>query len=255
MSDLASLLGPLLSFVPRQLPPTLQGNRLVGVHLAINQPQLPILEQGLSHPARMHHLTQLNLVYRGEPGALIEVLNRCIQLSHLRELNLWMRDSMTAQATELLAQGFLAPSLQSLYIRAPRLNDALVQVLAASHKLHLLRRLMLQSDSRNGITPAAADILADSPHLSRLTSLTLRGTSIGDRGVFSLATAENVRRLRHLDLSHGTLTNEGARILSSAIGNLGLLESLDISYNAIDEAGLEELANLGLRIDARGQHQ
>jgi uncharacterized protein (TIGR02996 family) len=90
------------------------------------------------------------------------------------------------------------------------------------------------------------DRLAQSPHLARLSSLSLAGNGIGDVHVKALAASPHLARLTALDLSHNFIGGGGVLALSTS-SQLADLTTLDLSYNDVDDADVLTLAgSLGL---------
>ncbi len=87
----------------------------------------------------------------------------------------------------------------------------------------------------------------------KLTHLGLRNSDLTDALAGVLVNAPILERIKTLDLSLGTLSDEGAKIFSSA-EKLGSLEKLDIHYHYVTEEALKELKahlrKLKIKIDA-----
>jgi hypothetical protein len=87
----------------------------------------------------------------------------------------------------------------------------------------------------------------------KLTYLGLRNSDLSDALAGVLVNAPILERIKTLDLSLGTLSDEGAKVFSSA-AKLGTLEKLDIHYHFVGEEALHELKThlrkLKIKIDA-----
>ncbi len=87
----------------------------------------------------------------------------------------------------------------------------------------------------------------------KLSYLGLRNSDLTDALAGVLVNAPILERLKTLDLSLGTLSDDGAKIFSSA-EKLGGLEKLDIHYHYVGEEALKELKahlrKLKVKIDA-----
>jgi hypothetical protein len=68
---------------------------------------------------------------------------------------------------------------------------------------------------------------------------------MGDDGVREIVSSGILKRLRWLDLRHGRITDEGARLFA-ACADTRNLERLDLSRNAVSSAGLKALRNAGV---------
>jgi uncharacterized protein (TIGR02996 family) len=77
--------------------------------------------------------------------------------------------------------------------------------------------------------------IVESPHLTSLKRLTLIASDLGNEGCALLVSSGLLFRLTHLNLSSGTITDEGADILIEALtNNPHQLVGLNLSYNAIN---------------------
>jgi hypothetical protein len=87
----------------------------------------------------------------------------------------------------------------------------------------------------------------------KLTYLGLRNSDLSDVLAGVLVNAPILERIKTLDLSLGTLSDEGAKIFSGA-EKLGSLEKLDLHYHYVSEGALAELKahlrKLKIKIDA-----
>jgi hypothetical protein len=95
--------------------------------------------------------------------------------------------------------------------------------------------------------------LVRSPHLTSLTHLRLRLSTLGDDGCRAIVDSGILRRLRVLDLNHGSITEAGARVLA-ACPDLRHLERLDVSENSISAAGVAALQATGVKVQAEPQY-
>lgn len=83
--------------------------------------------------------------------------------------------------------------------------------------------------------------LARSPHLARLTSLSLRDNRIGDLHVMALAASPHLSGLTAPDLGRNAIGGGGVRALATT-PNLPTLTKLDLSHNDIDDSDMRTLA-------------
>jgi uncharacterized protein (TIGR02996 family) len=96
--------------------------------------------------------------------------------------------------------------------------------------------------------------LVRSPHLQRLTHLSLRMSDFGDAGCQELVRSGALKRLKVLDLSYGTITDAGARVLAECPDTANL-RVLNVRANALSAAGATLLAALpNVQVRAERQH-
>jgi uncharacterized protein (TIGR02996 family) len=107
--------------------------------------------------------------------------------------------------------------------------------LLSSPRLKRLARLELSS-SRIGLS--GARFLASSTTLPALTSLDLRNNRLGDEGLAELAPL--LQRLGSLRVSYNCISAAGIRRLAQV--SASRLHTLDLSWNALGDAGAEALA-------------
>jgi uncharacterized protein (TIGR02996 family) len=91
-----------------------------------------------------------------------------------------------------------------------------------------------------------------SPHLKSSTHLRVHCSNIGDPGCREIVACGILKRLKVLDLRHGTITDEGARTLA-ACPDLRNLELLDVSRNALTRRGVNLLKAIGIPLQAEAQ--
>jgi len=87
--------------------------------------------------------------------------------------------------------------------------------------------------------------LLRSKHLKGLTHLQIRLSNMGDKGCEEIVASGILKRLKWLDLQHGCITDEGARLFA-ACTDARNLERLDLSRNAVSSAGLNTLRRAGV---------
>jgi uncharacterized protein (TIGR02996 family) len=97
-----------------------------------------------------------------------------------------------------------------------------------------------------------ARALVKSRHLRCLTHLQLRCCSGGDEMVRDVVASGVLKRLKVLDLRHGRITDEGARLFAACPEAHGL-EALDLINNRLTPAGVAALQAAGLRARAERQ--
>jgi uncharacterized protein (TIGR02996 family) len=92
-----------------------------------------------------------------------------------------------------------------------------------------------------------------SPHLKALTNLRLRLTDFGDAGAKEIVASGILKRLKVLDLQGGCITDEGARLLAGC-PDLTHLDYLNLSRNALTQAGEQAITAAGVKATVSGQH-
>src|SRR5207248_5592445 len=86
----------------------------------------------------------------------------------------------------------------------------------------------LESDHRPYIRLPHLRAVLRSPHLASLTHLRLRLADFGDEGIEEVVNSGALKRLKVLDLRHGCVTDEGAKMLAGC-PDAKNLELLDLS--------------------------
>lgn len=140
--------------------------------------------------------------------------------------------------------------LKTLMIQSGGLDARIVRSLSAAH-LPALEHLELYLGTKNYGATVTIDDLA--PLLSgdlfpQMRYLGLRDSEIADLVARAVASAPVVKRLETLDLSLGTLGDEGAQALleSEVIGDL---KKLDLHYHFCTDTMQEKLRQLPLEVD------
>lgn len=147
-------------------------------------------------------------------------------------------------------------ALQSLVLQSGGLGAAVVRAVVTAD-LPQLEHLELWLGSENYGGDATVDDVA--PLLAgtvfpRLRYLGLRDSEQADALAAALAHAPIVERIETLDLSLGTLTDEGAMALrlSPAVARL---KKLDIHHHFCSEAVVMRLQGLGIEVDVSDPHE
>jgi uncharacterized protein (TIGR02996 family) len=150
----------------------------------------------------------------------------------------WVSDLAALPAVE---------GLSALCMTRTGLSAEGLQVLCSSPRLARLRTLELTDQD---LGPAGAFALATSPLAPSLRNLTLSGCGLGDIGLVPLAESPALRTLQQLVLTHNHLGEPGAATLATSL--LVGLTHLDLSHNALRDAGLQALLDSpvlsGLRV-------
>ncbi|MGN6109313.1 MAG: WGR domain-containing protein [Kofleriaceae bacterium] len=135
------------------------------------------------------------------------------------------------------------PRLRRLEIVTGGLNrEALRSIKRA--QLPSLERLSLHlGTARYGCDLARADLegLLRSDRFPRLRHLGLRNTELADELCQSLHSSPLVAQLEELDLSRGTLSDDGARAIATHAAGLRQLRKLDVSESYLSARGISML--------------
>jgi uncharacterized protein (TIGR02996 family) len=203
-----------------------------------------------------------------------EQLARSPHLTALEDLDLGENEIGESGARALAAAPAWA-NLRRLELRDNRLGPAGAEALAGSERLPALRRLglsgndvglpRLQSLARgndllrvpeldlsvNGLTAAGLQVIltkppGGDPAAVRLTELDLSGNAeLGDAGARVLTGPPHLANLTVLRLAGCGVGNDGARALARCPHLMNRLETLDLTANPIDDAGLRAFLETG----------
>jgi uncharacterized protein (TIGR02996 family) len=133
-------------------------------------------------------------------------------LGRLSELDLNDNNILPGGLRALLSAGL--PRLTSLNLRANKLGDVGLELLASSSLLGQLRTLRF---SKNEVGNAGVTALAGSEQLANLTHLDLsENLDLGDAGVVALACSPHLAGLLRLDLTYTGLSNASALALAQS---------------------------------------
>ncbi len=106
--------------------------------------------------------------------------------------------------------------------------------------------------AETAISPDGVRAVVTSPHLASLTHLQLRCCDGGDALIAAVVESGVLGRLKMLDLRHGHVTDEGARLLARCPDAVRL-DVLDLTNNRLTEAGVDALRAAGVRVRADRQ--
>jgi len=157
-------------------------------------------------------------------------------IKYLKSIDL-SETGMNSKAIKHLCSSKWLKHTTSLSLSNNNLDDEGIFLLSKTNCLPQLTSLDLSS---NEIGALGAKVLSLSKSLNSICSLNISYNRIEPLGVHSLANSDFGRQLKFLQLRDTCLGNEGMRGFSSF--RLDDLESLDLSDNAISDAGLETLA-------------
>ena len=185
--------------------------------------------------------------------------NALIQLIHcnLTSLRALSMHFVTMPSVELLMDFFSSLrengiELNTFGLRMASIDDALAIHIRRS--LGGIDVLSFTSMVREGMTHKLCESIADDPQSNTLTRLCLVGTSMGNEGLFSLMSSENLKSLQALDLHDGILTNAAAHIITAS-HELPSLHCIDVRYNQIDPAGVDILSRCAFQCYCDNQHE
>lgn len=252
-NHLPEILGSIYQLLDLNWMPVFKSGRPSEMAWRIHALNIEHFDEALNSP-QLKRLRYLYIAFESHVDQALEILSGHIPQS-LRVLNLqfnampsemdFARFWNVYHSTDALAH------IRSLKVTMPRITDA--DALQIRKAFCELEDLSFCSRDRQGITAAMCEYLADDVQSNALRSLSLVGTSVGDRGLYALISSPNLSQLQTLDLSDGVLTNTAARLLT-AESELPQLTSVDLSYNKLDPAGIAMLAKSDLAIKTDGQH-
>lgn len=147
-------------------------------------------------------------------------------------------DEVKVTARQFLAQ---APALfRAGPLRHLHLLDVGSHLRAVLHSPHLAKLTGLTVYGQH-LGPDLARALGDSPHLEGLRKLIVARNEIGDEGVEHLVLNPGLTSLEELDLSENDIGQVGARLLARC-PRLGKLTHLQLAGNGIGPLGAETIA-------------
>jgi uncharacterized protein (TIGR02996 family) len=152
---------------------------------------------------------------------------------------------------------FELPQLRELEIETCGLDTQNVEDLLAS-SIAKLERLVLGFGSieRDACSPlAAATALLEEPMVPRLRELGLVNTEQTDELVSIVVRSPLFLQLHTLDLSEGTLTDDGAAALAKALPDATALRTLSVNECYLSNAGLALLERPGLEVKSTWQRE
>lgn len=167
-----------------------------------------------------------------------------------------LREFRARGGNGLELDGLKHPTLEKLVLEAGGLSTKTIQDAITAdcpNLLHLELWLGVDDYGFDGSVDTLGPLLTGSVH-PRLEVLALRDSEIADDIAAALGgmTTSILDRIEILDLSMGTLSDEGARALAEnpAVKNL---EKLDVHYHYISDEWIDRLRALGIEVDASDQ--
>lgn len=249
---LADIIGPAASLIDPRWMPIFKLGRPREMALDVPPELTDELIPALNAP-QLKRLRYLNLHINGRATQAIYALTQC-HFDTLRALKLSFDEMPDVRALyqffEICRPEFTG--IVSLTVQIPSIDDALALHIRAA--FDTLETFELISRTRHGITERLCEAIADDPKSKALTRLALIGTSIGDKGLFTLLSSENLSTLQVLDVQDGILTNNAIRILQG-IHTQSSLHSINLDFNQIDPAGIHMIKSLGISYSVAHQHR
>jgi uncharacterized protein (TIGR02996 family) len=134
-----------------------------------------------------------------------------------------------------------------------------VEILAGNPALRNLETLRFHPthsypDAEAYLLWESARSLLTSPNLPALVHLHLHACDLGDEGCADIVRSGILKRLRTLDLRHGRISDEGARIFA-ACPDILRLEKLVLEDNELTEAGRLVLLGIGIDVEYERQYE
>jgi hypothetical protein len=150
-----------------------------------------------------------------------------------------------------------APRLESLEVRTGGLAKAALRSILHADAPNLRALRVWFGDSRYGAECEVGDVLPllAAERFPRLEELGLMNAEFTDELCTPILESAILPRLRVLDLSYGTLTDDGAAILAGGLTALKHLRTLKVDENLLGHAGLGALAPLGATLQAEKQRR
>jgi Ran GTPase-activating protein (RanGAP) involved in mRNA processing and transport len=97
--------------------------------------------------------------------------------------------------------------------------------------------------------------LLDRTDLPNLEYLGLKNSEFADDIARAVGNSKIVKKLKTLDLSLGTMTDEGAQALAAAKSQLAHLECLDLTRNFLSAKGIAAVKGICKKVITTGQEQ
>jgi uncharacterized protein (TIGR02996 family) len=156
------------------------------------------------------------------------------------------QQSWGEEAFRALLQGAHWHGLDTLVIHDGDCHLYAAEAIAAGPALKQLSVLVFEGDSDADLGDAGAAVLAATPQLATLRSLSLLTVDLGPAGAGALAASPHLTGLEELDLGGGSynvnhIGPEGAEAIADAA--FGSLSRLNLDCNQIGNRGLHALAN------------
>jgi uncharacterized protein (TIGR02996 family) len=144
-------------------------------------------------------------------------------------------EQLTLRSGSMDLEGIHAPNMKSLHLITGGFDSKSLEALCAASwpNLHTLE---LQLGQEHEIAIDELDAIFEGSHFPALKSLTLSNTMISDEIAAAIVESKIVKQLESLDLTLGTLGDEGAEALIRGKSALAHLKRIDLSENWISKS-------------------
>jgi uncharacterized protein (TIGR02996 family) len=143
-----------------------------------------------------------------------------------------------------LGESLDLPKLESLHLETGGLGRENLQTIGKAKWPSLVELVLYLGTHRYGADATAADVEALlTPEFPKLEQLALCNSEIPGAIVRALAKSPLLARLKALDLSKGTMTDDDVRPLVESFGAFQHLEKLDLSENYLSPSTIESLSS------------
>jgi len=142
-------------------------------------------------------------------------------------------------------------ALKTLVVETGGMDRSIVQQVGAADLPELEHLELWLGDDGYGANTTVADLapILDGGRFPKLTTLGLRNCHYADDLAKAVASAPVLAKLKRLDLSLGTMTDEGGAALLASPG-VKRLQSLDVHHHYMSEAMVAKLRAIGIEVDA-----
>lgn len=149
------------------------------------------------------------------------------------------------------------PALTHAEFRTGGLSPASARAIARARWPRIERLEVWYGHPDYGATAKVADAMAllDRTDLKKLTSLGIKNTAFTDELCGEIGRGKLLGKLARLDLSMGTMTDEGARRLAAQQAALRHLAVLDVSANYLTRAGIATLKGVAKSVISAKQRE
>lgn len=188
------------------------------------------LEIFLPHPSTLSNLKYLDLSYNHLSDEDLLTLSQCVWLKGVEELKLNLGQCFTSIGLSSLISSPYLSNLKSLHLdRVLGLDIECCRSIAESKYLNKLERLSLD---HNELSTNSINILVSSPNLSNLTHLSLRLCGLTSSALEYIINSDYMNHLEYLDLSWNNIDDDGVNLLL----DLSLSVSNDYNNSALYNA-------------------
>ncbi len=164
-------------------------------------------------------------------------------------------EQLTVQGGKIELGKIDAPALREARFITGGLPRKAAQSIAVAKWPKLERLEVWLGDSSYGAGATIADLapIFEGKNLPALVHLGLRNSEIADEIAEALAKSKILRQLESLDLSMGTMTDEGALALAKGLKSAKRLTSVDVSGNYLSASGAAAIKKVVKTVKAKDQ--